>query len=230
MIHRHADADIELLQIFVQQSTTANKEAHFAAKVLTHFAEQNLVEQSDKWLQDVAPTLEVQVGVAIIQLCQLHTKVEELHSRSTLCTDTILDILLERLSQSRYAQDEVRFHLADIQWDILQSFQRCASHLYGSRSSTRRHHNIESHDVCKTVVQGQNDQRAPRLINIDQSTRLLYVCGIVTVCQHDTLWIGCSTTGVSDRSVVVVLNRVGYCQELLFCMFSQKLITHRDKF
>ena len=80
--------------------------------------------------------------------------------------------------------------------------------------------------MCKAVVKRQDDERAPALINVHKRRCLLNIGSVVAVCEHNTFWIGSSTTGVSDCSDIIVHQRLTHREEFIKSMLCKEPVAH----
>ena len=158
LIHRHTYGVEEALQLRVEQCTTTYEELKLSTKGKAHLAEENLVEEGDKWLEDKSPTSTLCISVLIVLIAHLEGKLEEFLGSCTLALDRALDILAEVLCKCRYREQEVRLNLVDICRDITQCLHRSCAYLCSCNGSTARNHNIETADMCKAVIQRQDNQ------------------------------------------------------------------------
>ena len=226
LIHRQSDADVEALQILVEQCSSADEEAQLASETLSHLAQQQFVKQRHKRLEQQTQSFAVETALAIIEPAHLCGNVEEALHLGSLLAYALLDVLLEALGQCRYREDEVRFHLADIQWYVLQSLHGRASVLHGSHRCTLHHHHVEAYHVGKAMVEGQYDERAPGLVDRHSGEALFHVGSIVAVCQTHAFRVGCSAAGVGYGGDVGVLQAQSHALELVQSAFCQALAAH----
>ena len=80
--------------------------------------------------------------------------------------------------------------------------------------------------MCEAVVERQNYKCTPVLVDMYECRCLLYVGGVVAVCEYHALWIGCCTAGICNCRYIVVYKRLTHCQELLHGVFCKELVTH----
>ena len=213
--HRHTHSVEESLQLRVEQRSTAYEEFYVATKSLAHLLKENLIEQCHKRFQHKTPALALCVAILVILVGNLQCKLKELFDLWSLLVNRSLDILAEILCQRRNGQQYMRLNLADIYRYILQCFEWGATNLRCRHRSTTSHHNIEACNMGKAVVEWQDDKH--RIVRRDRDTSqcLLDICGVVAVCQDNTLRVCRSTRSVGDCGVVIILNCATNSQKLL---------------
>ena len=172
------------------------------------------------------PSLRIEITVAEIHLTYGKPDIEKSECSLTLCTNSLFYILFECFSQSRNTQNKMRTHLTYVHRNVLQCFQRSTSYLHCSDCSTSRHHDIESHHMSETVVKRQNYKRTPGFVNIDQSQSLFHISSVVSMSQHNTLWVSRSTAGICYSGIIIIVYRIGYSKELIHRSFLQEFIPH----
>ena len=82
----------------------------------------------------------------------------------------------------------------------------------------------------ETVVERQDDQRAPCMVDIDARERLLHIRRIVAVRQDDAFRVGCRAGCISNRRVVVIFDRQGGVEERYQRMGRQVFFSHTYHF
>ena len=120
MIHGQSDTDIELLQVLVEQCSSAYEESQLASEVLSHLVEQNLIEEGYQGAEQHAHALAVQTTLTIIAPAHFGGYVKEMLHQCSLLAYALFDVLFETLGQSGYREDEVRLHLAYVDGYVLQ--------------------------------------------------------------------------------------------------------------
>ena len=173
----------------------------------------------------MTPSLRVEITVAEIHLADFHSYIEQAVGVFPLGTDGLFYVLLECLGQCRHTEYKVRLDFPDVQRYVSKGFHRRTAHLDCSHSSTSGHHDVESYDMCKTVVKWKDYKCAPCLVYIHQCKRLLHIGCIVTVGKDDPLRVGSGTAGIGYSSIVIVTYGLSHGKELFHGMGLQKLIT-----
>ena len=56
-------------------------------------------------------------------------------------------------------------HLADVRGYVLECFRGSTSVLYGGHRGTLHHHEVETADVGEAVVEREDDERAPGVVD-----------------------------------------------------------------
>ena len=223
--HGNTDSVVITLQLDVEQRATAHEEQHTATQTLTHCLENQFVEQShQRTFPQLTQTALVPVFLVVLDVQLQRVVVQRLHFRAFLL-DARLDILLEITRQRGHTQHHVRTRFLNRHRDVLQRSQSGLAYRNGSDTATRRHHEIETRHVRKTVVHRQDDQHHAVHGYIYHRVRLLHVRRIVAVSQQDTLRVGRSARSVRDVRVVVRTNTLVARLELRLMLF-QELITH----
>ena len=78
------------------------------------------------------------------------------------------------------------------------------------------------------MVERQDDECAPALVNVHKSRSLLHIRRVVAVCQHDTLGVGCCTACISNCRNIIVHKRLPHREKLLESVSLQEPIAHRE--
>ena len=227
---RHSDCAEVALKIDVEQSASADAEAHLATEGLTNLAEYELVEQSHKRL---SPKLEETSAVVVLLVvcdCVLEGEVVELLRGLALLLDSAFDCLLEGAADCRHGEHHVRMDLLHCRDDVAKLRSRGLARHRGDASAVG-HHGVEAGNVSEAVVHREDDEHDLTTSDVDYGSALLHIGGVVAVSKENTLRISCGTGGVADVGVVVRTyggHSLLYCARMLFHVLGTHLAQSLD--
>ena len=218
-----------MLQFLVEQCTATDEETQFAAKTLTNFVEEDFVEEFHNRQQGSTRATVIQTALSIISLASALAQFKQSLRNRSLTADVLLNGFFETLGQSRHREKEVWAHLADVVRNVFECFAGSSPHLHGGCRGTLHHHHIEAHDVRKAMVERQDDEGAPSVVDGHTAEALLHIGGIVAVGQAHALGVGGCAGSVGDGGYCVVGERTSHSEKTLHALLFHKLSTSRHQ-